>query len=275
MNSRTILSQLSMALVLSAAAAGCGGKAPIKNHTPAKSGDQKALVSSTVCVNAQQCPQIRINLSGISSLGASAETLLMWNVGAITPDDKTRQVMVVMETLLPGMEVISKATDPRVSVNWKPLVPETGVMNFRARDVSRCQKVTSGSVNCGDMTVLQPQFEQILPTPYQVVPKNETFNAADSEFFRQFHCETQGMTNEEKAILAGGSVAVRTAGSLDSDSRSGSGYGSQSTSGIRKDVAVITDYLVNGNEEPTAYQCLKQNATAAKQAPVETSVLQK
>jgi predicted small lipoprotein YifL len=263
-------------VMLSATITGCGNKAPIEKKAPPKVADAKAFTPTNECASAQSCPQLNLALSGITTLGGSAETLMTWDVGGTAPEDsRNRTVMVVMETQLPGMQVISKPTDPRVSVNWKPEVAQSGTMQFRARDVTRCQKVSGGAVNCGDMAVLQPQYEQILPSPFQVVAKNEKFDAGNSEFFRQFHCTAQGMTKADNAILAGAGVAVQVAGQAASSDNNQYRYGNnQSQGGIQNGVATIVDYLFNGDVVPTAYQCLNQKAAADKQAPISEGTLQ-
>jgi hypothetical protein len=247
----------------------CGNTKQLKKTAPdKKSGDQTALVSQFACVNAQQCPQVRLALSGIQSLGGAAESLLYWDVGATAPDDKSaRQIMVVMDKDLPGMEVISKDTDLRVSVNWKPTTPETGVLQFRARDITRCLKLSGGTINCGDMKTLAPSYEQVLTAPYQVVPKNQKFDAKSSEFFRQFHCNA-GIGEAAGAVIAGASAASQVIGAAVSDSNR-----IQSPSSLGSNIATVVDYLINGQEEPTAYECLTKNQTATKANQAQTSTL--
>lgn len=271
MKTSLIFQDLGILIALIGALSSCGGafgplksNGPVKKSTPTRLANQNAVGTTTACISAVQCPQAMISLSGISSLGAPAEALLMWDVGGVTPEEKSRQVMVVMQSKLAGMEVISKPSDLRVSVNWKPLEPQTGVMQFRARDVTRCQRITGGALNCLDMSIPQPQFEQILTAPYQIVPKGATFDPIASPFFKQFHCESQGLTNAEKAILAGGGILGDAAGSAINDK-------SMSQGNIKNGVATIVDYLANGNEKPLAYECLKRNS--AQQQSVQTSNL--
>jgi len=266
---------VSISIVAMAGSVSCGKKkSSIKkpNSTSLSGADAQSGSNFQCQQNAANCPRVRLALSGISALGGQADSLMIWDVGGVAPDDRQRQVVVVMDTTLPGMETISSATDARVSVNWKPIAAQQGTLKFRARDMTRCQRMSGGSGNCHDMNIFLDQFDQILETPFQVMEKGIDFNAGQSDFFRQFHCKkANDGSDAAKAIYAGASIATGAAAGAISDNgtaRNGAAQGAKKASGsTRESIAVITDYLVNGESKPTPYECLAQNASASKNGP--------
>ncbi|MEZ4741214.1 MAG: hypothetical protein R3B45_02005 [Bdellovibrionota bacterium] len=200
----------------------CGNK---KNIEPPKKDNTGQINSNDAtpkinynCNDALSCPRVRLALTG-TSIGGQADALMTWDIGATAPDDKQRNVRIVMENLLPGMQIISEPNENVIRGNWKPKAAQQGSLLFKARDMRRCQMMTGSSISCNDMSRFIQDYDQILEAPYQVVAKGETFDAGASEFFRQFHCEHMLSTDSDvyKATYAGSVIAAGAAAGAYSD----------------------------------------------------------
>lgn len=251
---------------------GCGNNSDKPQVQRAPVQGANATPGNYTCVSDKQCPKLNLTFGGASKLGGSVGQVLSWNIQAKSLEDPTRSVVVVLheqKDMKQGMQIRSANGDPALLINWKPESASNGFIEFRARDVKRCMMLTNNNQSlCYNFSTYQEPYDIISNYPFEVMPSGESFDVNNSAFFKSFACDTTKLQKstdkswENKAVEFIAGTVDHYIGT-DKTLTESISQTVQDKGGISKNVAVITDFIANGEDKPTAYDCYKQQSAGS------------
>lgn len=301
--SKIILAGLSLGLSL---VVSCGKKKsldPINIATSAKgavgSADAKL---SLACKTADKCKALQLVLRGTDAMlvNGSLGQVLSAKLSIIAQEAPNRKVKLRLMNPPTGMEKLSTDLDDFYAMYWKPTEVTSGTLNFRGRDITRCQ-VFYKRTDCNDMSADFPEDANI-PITYRVTEKEEDVDA-DEEFFNQFICgardnkiarakafkaatglvlggiksikpEKKEMTEEERKKYDALSLEEQKAYDKEA-AETAAAIHEQQLAKAKGKVAVLVDYFRKGDPQKSAFECIQENAQKSKsEGETVTTVIQ-